>query len=102
MATPGPFPRSPSPRTLATRKKRQAPRADRAGGGMGNARLTSTIASILLVLLAFEGITVLHVGSLLTLHVFLGLVLIPPIALKIASTIPDIGYPFFTKEALLD
>jgi hypothetical protein len=57
---------------------------------MGNARLTSTIASILLVLLAFEGITVLHVGSLLTLHVFLGLVLIPPIALKIAST----GYRF--------
>jgi hypothetical protein len=57
---------------------------------MGNARLTGTIAAVLLVLLAIEGITVLHVGSLLTLHVFLGLVLIPPIALKIAST----GYRF--------
>jgi hypothetical protein len=57
---------------------------------MGNARLTSTIAAVLLVLLAIEGVTVLHVGSLLTLHVFLGLVLIPPIALKIAST----GYRF--------
>jgi hypothetical protein len=43
-----------------------------------------------LVLLAIEGVTVLRVGSLLTFHVFLGLVLIPPIALKIAST----GYRF--------
>jgi hypothetical protein len=57
---------------------------------MGNARLTSTLAAVLLVLLAIEGVTVLHVGSLLTLHVFLGLVLIPPIVLKIAST----GYRF--------
>jgi hypothetical protein len=105
MATPGPFPHAPSPRTLASQKRRQRAtpprRSDRvegsdagsdqdAKGVMGNARLTSTIAAVLLVLLAIEGVTVLHVGSLLTLHVFLGLVLIPPIALKIAST----GYRF--------
>jgi len=108
MATPGPFPHSPSPRTLATQKRRRPPTSsagfDRASvvegsdvlddkaakGVMGNARLTSTLVSVLLILLAIEGVTVLHVGSLLTLHVFLGLVLIPPIALKIAST----GYRF--------
>lgn len=106
MATPDsePFPRSPSPKTLAARRSRQpvggAPRveaANRVGGtrdiqrakGLkgvwGNARLTGSVAAVLLVLLAVEGITVLRVGSLLTLHVFLGVVLIPPIALKIAS-----------------
>jgi hypothetical protein len=104
MATPGPFPHSSSPRTLAKQKRHHhaAPPsrsrdvaeiedakvvADKgAEGVLGNAHLTSTIAAVLLVLLAIEGVTVLHVGSLLTLHVFLGFVLIPPIALKIAST----------------
>lgn len=52
----------------------------------GNARLTSTTAAVLLVLLAAEGVTVVQVRSLLNLHVIVGLVLVPPIVLKIAST----------------
>lgn len=56
----------------------------------GNARLTGSVAAVLLVLLAVEGVTVLRVGSLLTVHVVVGLVLIPPIVLKLAST----GYRF--------
>jgi hypothetical protein len=61
-----------------------------ADGVKGNARLTGSVAAVLLVLLAVEGVTVLRVGSLLTLHVFVGFVLIPPILLKVAST----GYRF--------
>jgi hypothetical protein len=45
---------------------------------------------VLLVLLAVEGVTLLSVRSMLSLHVFIGLMLIPPVALKLAST----GYRF--------
>jgi hypothetical protein len=51
-----------------------------------NARLTGGTAAVLLVLLAIEGVTVLHVHQLLTLHVVVGLLLVPPVLLKIAST----------------
>lgn len=51
-----------------------------------NARLTGTAAAILLVLLAAEGATVLSTRRLLTPHVFIGMLLIPPIAVKIGST----------------
>lgn len=51
-----------------------------------NARLTATTAVVLLVLLAAEGFTVLRVGRLLSAHVFIGALLIPPVLLKIAST----------------
>lgn len=56
-------------------------------GAEGNARLTSATALVLLVLLAIEGVTVLRVRSLLTPHVFVGMLLIPPIVVKIASTL---------------
>jgi hypothetical protein len=48
--------------------------------------LTSSTALVLLVLLALEGFTVLRVGSLLTMHVFIGMLLIPPVLVKLAST----------------
>jgi len=51
-----------------------------------NARLTATNAAVLLVLLAAEGVTVLRVRELLTPHVFIGVLLIPPVLLKMAST----------------
>jgi hypothetical protein len=60
------------------------------GGTQGNARLTASTGVLLLVLLAVEGVTLLSVGSLLSLHIFIGLMLIPPVALKLAST----GYRF--------
>jgi hypothetical protein len=40
----------------------------------------------LLVLLALEAATTLAVGSFLSVHIFLGLLLLSPIALKLAST----------------
>ena len=57
-----------------------------AEGADGNARLTGTVGAVLLVVLFLEGITVLQVRSLITLHIFLGILLIPPTALKVAST----------------
>lgn len=55
-------------------------------GVEANERLTGSTALVLLVLLAIEGVTVLRVHSLLTLHVFVGMLLIPPILVKISST----------------
>lgn len=60
------------------------------GGVAGNARLTGSVAAALLVLLAAEGATIPFVGQLLGPHIFIGLLLIPPVALKMAST----GYRF--------
>ena len=51
-----------------------------------NARLTAATAAVLLVLLAAEGATLLGVQSLLKPHVFIGIMLIPPVLLKMVST----------------
>ncbi|MFI5281768.1 MAG: hypothetical protein ACHQ0J_01400 [Candidatus Dormibacterales bacterium] len=55
-----------------------------------NQRLTALTGGLLFVLLAVMGITVLSVRRLLPLHLLLGFLLIPPLALKMAST----GYRF--------
>jgi hypothetical protein len=60
------------------------------GGTDGNERLTSMAGAILLVLLAVLGITIVQIGQLIWLHLFLGLVLLGPLAVKTAST----GYRF--------
>ena len=67
---------------------RRPPRADR--GVESNARLTAMTAAVIFVLLAVEGLTIVRIRSLLGLHVLVGMVLIPPVALKIGST----GYRF--------
>jgi hypothetical protein len=51
-----------------------------------NARLTASTAVVLLVLLAAEGVTILRIRALITPHVFIGMLLIPPVLVKIAST----------------
>jgi hypothetical protein len=56
------------------------------GGSDGNERLTAATAVVLLVLLALEGLTLLGIQQFLKPHIFLGLLLIPPILLKLAST----------------
>jgi hypothetical protein len=43
--------------------------------------------AVLLILLAVEGYTILRIGRLLTLHVFLGMLLLGPVTLKAASVI---------------
>ena len=55
-------------------------------GVEGNARLTAATGLVLLVLLAVEGYTILDVRGLITLHIFLGILLVGPVLLKIAST----------------
>lgn len=60
------------------------------GGTDGNEQLTAIAAAILLVLLAVLGITIVRIGQLLWLHLFLGVLLVGPVALKLAST----GYRF--------
>ena len=52
----------------------------------GNERLTATAGAILLVLLAVEGVTILSIGQLLSFHIVVGLLIIPPVLLKLAST----------------
>ena len=52
----------------------------------GNERLTTSVGVVLLCLLGLETLTTLALHSFLPVHIFLGLLLIPPIALKLAST----------------
>ncbi len=59
-------------------------------GVAGNARLTGGVAAALLVLLAAEGATIPFIGPLLGPHIFIGMMLIPPVLLKLGST----GYRF--------
>ena len=68
--------RRPSRRGL---RRRQA-------GVEANARLTASVAVVLFVLLAAEGLTILRIRNLLTPHVFIGMLLVPPVLLKIGST----------------
>lgn len=56
------------------------------GGPDGNERLTATAGAVLFLLLAAEGVTILSIGQLLSPHVFIGMLLIPPVALKLGST----------------
>src|SRR5579859_5493180 len=72
------------PRALSLRVRShssvRAPRPD------GNERLTSSTGLVLLVVLAVETLTTLALRTYLNVHVFLGLLLLPPVALKLAST----------------
>jgi len=43
--------------------------------------------AVLLVLFVAECLTLLNIGNLLTLHVFLGMLLLGPVGLKIGSTL---------------
>ncbi len=59
-------------------------------GAESNARLTVMAGALLTVLLLAEGVTILDVRGMITLHTAIGLTLVGPIALKCAST----GYRF--------
>ena len=81
-----------SPGALRDQLGRNALEAKARGGRgpAGNRRLTATTGVALLALLAIEGITLVSLRPLLSAHVFVGMLLIPPIGLKLAST----GYRF--------
>jgi hypothetical protein len=65
------------------------------GGAEGNGRLTGLAGLVLLVLFAAEGFTLLALRQMLTLHFFLGMLLIGPVLLKVCST----GYRFLRYYA---
>jgi hypothetical protein len=60
------------------------------GGTTGNERLTSVTGAVLIALLAVIGVTIIALGPLLSVHLFVGMVLVGPVLLKLAST----GYRF--------
>jgi hypothetical protein len=72
----------PRPETVASSTRRKL----RSGGSEGNELLTLATAAVLTILLVAEGVTVLNVGGLLTAHMFIGLVLVPPLLVKVGST----------------
>jgi hypothetical protein len=81
---------TPRPPYAPARAPRSRSSALLAGGTAGNELLTACTGVVLIVLLAVLGVTIIRIGSLLWLHLFVGLVLIGPLALKLAST----GYRF--------
>jgi hypothetical protein len=60
------------------------------GGTDGNELLTNLTGALLIVLLAVIGLTILRIGQLISVHLFVGLMLLGPVALKLATT----GYRF--------
>ena len=50
------------------------------GGTSGNERLTAATGALLLVLLAALGVTIVRIGGLLNEHMFLGMLLLGPVA----------------------
>ena len=68
------------------------------GGADGNERLTTVTGAILIVLLAAIGFTIPQLRQYIWMHLFVGLLLIGPVLLKMAST----GYRFaryYTRNA---
>lgn len=87
--------------TTAARKHRTRYRTRRRaglGGSVGNSRLTTLTALALLVLLAVEGLTLVSLQTFLSWHIFVGMLLVPVVGLKLAST----GYRivrYYTRHA---
>ena len=83
--------RETAPAADADRYPRRT-RAERltGGGTVGNERLTTVTGAALIVLLAVLGLTIVRIHPLLSVHLFLGMLLIGPVLLKLSST----GYRF--------
>ncbi|HET6966358.1 MAG TPA: hypothetical protein VFH58_16415 [Acidimicrobiales bacterium] len=77
-----------APRHRAASTGRGTSTARRGGDAAveSNSRLTGAAAAVLLVLFFLEGITILGVRQHLNWHVFIGMLLIPPVLVKIGST----------------
>ena len=71
---------------VSTVWRRASADSDHDEGVEGNSRLTAANAAVIFVLLAVEGVTVLSVRSLFRIHVFVGMLLVPPVLLKIGTT----------------
>ena len=71
---------------VASRERRRL----RLGGSRGNEILTSVNAVVLIALIGAQLVTVLALESMIRVHLFVGVVLLGPVALKLATT----GYRF--------
>src|SRR5437868_208197 len=60
------------------------------GGVAGNERLTALAGAVLLVLIVVEVATIASIRALMSMHIFVGVLLAGPLAVKIGST----GYRF--------
>ena len=72
---------------MTTREPEIREKPARLADPAGNERLTAMTGVVLLVLFAAECLTLLNMGNLLTLHVFLGMLLLGPVSLKVGSTL---------------
>lgn len=68
------------------RQRRADPVVPGTGGPAGNARLTAWLGAILLVGFLVELVTLLDVRGLLSWHIVVGVLLVPPALVKTAST----------------
>jgi hypothetical protein len=75
-----PLERTISPATGAPSRLRAG-----TGGTTGNEILTAGAAVVLILLLAAEGITIVDLRGLLSPHMFIGLALLPPLALRLLA-----------------
>jgi hypothetical protein len=66
-------------------------RVERPAGPAGNEHFTALLGTVLFVLLAVEGVTIVALGMLVVPHIVLGFALIGPLLFKMGSTV----YRFF-------
>ncbi len=69
-----------------SRRRRNDPVRPGTGGPAGNARLTAWLGLILLVLFGAETLTLLDVNGLISWHVAVGVLLVPPAVAKTGTT----------------
>ena len=77
------------------RARRGLASAVTAGGPDGNEQLTTVTGAVLIVLLAALGFTIPQLRQFISVHLFVGMLLIGPVLLKMAST----GYRFIRYYA---
>lgn len=68
------------------RHERHDPVRPRTGGPAGNALLTAWLGMVLLVGFFLEGLTLIDVRGLISWHIILGALLVPPVLAKTATT----------------
>ena len=72
--------------TAVGQAHREDPVRRRTGGPAGNARLTAWLGALLLVAFVVECVTLLSLGGLLSMHIFVGALLVPLALAKTATT----------------
>jgi len=83
----------PAAKLASVHAARAAQRADAltGGGTGGNEQLTAGTGVLLLDLLAVIGVTILRIGQLIWVHLFVGILVMGPVGVKMASTGSQVG-----------